>query len=164
MDRSPLSLDEFVEYCRVQTRLLLGSVETMAAEADDILDSIDEEMATLQSTLDQPRQEIDGTPTPESPEQPGNGGSTVDALEQREQSLNEQQAEVKAIEARIELYQNLASGYADLAEEFQTDEIEADAALERTIQFEAENDAPAYFDDRKVLLEVVNASKASEEE
>ena len=161
MDRSPLSTDEFVEYCQLQARLLFGSVETMATEADDLLDTIDGEMAALQSQLDHSGSETASTSAPESPENPGTTNVDVEALERQERSLTERQARVEALETRIDRYQELASGYMTLAEEVRDGEPAVEDALRTVVQFEAEHDAPASFDERETLIEAVDESGGS---
>ena len=37
-----LSTDEFADYCETQAGLLSGHVETMASEADELLEEVDE--------------------------------------------------------------------------------------------------------------------------
>lgn len=162
MTRSALSVEEVVEYCRVQARLLFGSVERMAEGADDLLDDIDEEMAALQSHLERTNEATDGPPGPESTDGPGRGGVDVDAVAERESSLERRQALVGATETRIRLYQDLAGGYTSLAEDLQSDVTDPAEALDRVVGFEVDADAPQYFDDRETLAEVV-ATRAADD-
>ena len=162
MARSALSVEDVVEYCRVQARLLFGSVERMADEADGLLDDIDEETAALRSHLERTTGEVDGTPRPDSTDAPGSAGVDVDAVEKRESSLERRQALVEATETRIRLYQDLAGGYTALAEDLQSDVTDPAEALDRVVGFEVDADAPRYFEDRETLAEAV-AARASDD-
>ncbi|MFC5972153.1 hypothetical protein ACFPYI_12505 [Halomarina salina] len=155
MNRSSPAVEEVVEYCRIQAGLLFGSVETMTEEADALLDDIDDEMADIRSRLGRPADETDGPTGPNSTDSPGNDAVDVGSVERHEARLEERQAEVEATETRIRLFQRLASGYTELAEDLREGENDPQDALERVVRFEAEHDAPAYFDDRETLYEVV---------
>ncbi|RQH01928.1 hypothetical protein [Natrarchaeobius oligotrophus] len=150
-DETPPSVDEFVDYCRMQAGLLSGRVETMAADADELLDEIDEEVATLRARLEE-RRNVAGTETPSSTDRPGTEEFDVESLEELQRDLEEKQLLVEAKGARMEAFQELAAGYTELAGDLEgTDE--ASDALDRIVEFELENDAPAYFDERETLCE-----------
>lgn len=160
-DGPELSVDEFVEYCRTQARLLSGSIQTMGAEADGLLDEIDEEMAEIRAQLDDEDGSVERTNSPASTEGPDESGVDVAALEVRESSLETKQARVEAKQARMQAYQELATGYTTLAEELQSDVADGQAAMTRVVQFEAENDAPAYFEDQQTVVEAAGAAADS---
>lgn len=160
MDDAPPTVAEFVEYCELQAGLLAGHVETMREEADALLDEIDAELASARDQLE----DRSGTASAETP--PSTNGPSVDTTDTTADdtdaaaaidALEEKQAVVEAKQARMRAFQALASGYTDLAEEL--DGVEAtDDALERVVTFEAEHDAPAYFE-RETLLESVGAGE-----
>lgn len=153
-DEPALSTDEFVDYCRTQARFLSGSIQTMGDEADRLLDEIDEEMAEIREQLGDEDGSVERTDSPAStdgPDEPEESGVDVAALEERESSLETKQAEVEAKQARMEAYQDLANGYTALAEELQSEVDDGQAAMTRVVEFEAENDAPAYFEEQTVL-------------
>lgn len=77
-DAGPPSVEAFVEYCRIQAGLLSGSVETMAAEADDLLEEIDERIAELRTRLRE-RPHTEGTVGPSSTDDPDGTGVDVAA-------------------------------------------------------------------------------------
>ena len=160
-DGPALSTEEFVEYCRTQARFLSGSVQTMADEADELLDEIDDEMAEIRRRLDDGDGSVDHTESPTStdgPDEPDRTGVDVAAIEEHESELETRQAEVEATQARIEAYQELANGYTALAEEFAESDDDGQAAMQRVVAFEAERDAPAYFEAEQTILEAVAAS------
>lgn len=162
MDRSSPTVEEFVDYCRVQAGLLLGSVETMAEEADALLDDIDEEMADIGTHLGRSSDPADGPAGPDSTDRPGGGDVDVENVERRESRLEERQAQVGATETRIRLFQTLAEGYTELAEDLREDASDPGEALERIVRFETEHDAPAYFDDRETLAEAAAGAEDGE--
>ncbi|WP_276252559.1 hypothetical protein [Halomontanus rarus] len=154
-----LSVDEFIDYCRTQIGLLSGSVETMRTEADDLMDDIDEELATLRSHLETQSDDLEGTATPPSTDRPTEVGSEidVDTLEDLEAEIERKQTLVEVKQARIRAFQDLIAGYTDLLEEFQSVD-DGREALERLVHFEADRDAPAYFGDRQTVLEAATGS------
>jgi hypothetical protein len=159
-DEPRLSVEEFVEYCRTQARLLSGSVETMGEEADDLLDEIDEGVAEIRDRLERgnvtgPAASAPGTESTVGPAE----AVDVDAIEELETELEEKQAIVEAIRARIGAYQELAAGYADLAEELRSDVDDARRAMGRVVEFEAERDAPAYFEERLTVYEAASRGR-----
>ncbi|WP_049927704.1 hypothetical protein [Halopiger goleimassiliensis] len=158
-----VSVAEFVEYCRIQAGLLSGQVERMGEEADDLLAEIDERVSEIRARLEDHRNAVAGT---ESPESAGGPDADVDVaeLETLQDELEETQSVVEAKQARMQAFQDLAAGYTDLAEELESS-VEDDAtAFQRVVQFEADNDAPAYFQeqDRQTLVEA--AAEAADED
>lgn len=165
-DDPALSTDEFVDYCRTQARLLSGSIQTMGDEADELLDEIDAEMADIRQQLDAEDGSVGHTSSPASPdrpEEPDETGVDVAALEERESSLEARQAEVEAKQARMRAFQDLATGYTELATELANADQEGQAAMERLVEFEAANDAPAYFEAATVLEVVTDSADATGE-
>lgn len=150
-----LSPDEFVEYCETQAGLLMGSVETMATEADELLDSIDDAVAEVRSTLEEEETSVGQSDGPRAPEERTDiDAATVDELEA---DVSETQAVIEAKRARIVAFRELARGYTTLAAELRSDVDDGNEALERVVQFEAENDAPTYFDDRTTVYEAATS-------
>ncbi|RQG86915.1 hypothetical protein EA462_14745 [Natrarchaeobius halalkaliphilus] len=147
---APPSVDEFVDYCQIQAGLLSGRVETIATEATDLLDEIDEDVATLRARLEERGGDVAGTATPSSAGGPGD--VDVDALEELQDDLEHKQRLAEAKGARMQAFQELAAAYTELAEEVGSAD-DAAAALEEIVRFEVDNDAPAYFDDRRTLCE-----------
>lgn len=150
MDDAPPTVDEFVEYCRVQAGLLSGHVETMSEEADALLDEVDERLADARERLGD-RAATDG---PESPQTPGPDGDD-EALAELEADIEETQALVEAKQARMQAFQSLAADYTDLAVTLDDEITDPQEALERVVEFEAEHDAPLYFEARTTLYESV---------
>ncbi|TMT87634.1 hypothetical protein E2L06_13980 [Haloterrigena sp. H1] len=157
-----LAVDEFVEYCRTQAGLLSGRVERMGEEADELLDEIDQEMAELRSRLEALPDEVPGTETPSTAEIPATSERDVAAIEQRQETLEEKQLLVEAKQARMQAFQELAADYTDLAEDLAAEAGDGQDALTRVIEFEADADAPAYFDERQTMLEAAAASTDTE--
>lgn len=152
-DGGQLTIPELAEYCRTQAGLLSGRVQTIGEEADDLLDEIDEDIAGMRTRLaDQ------GAPTAAEPPATAASDDDVEDLEQLEEELQTKQALVEAKQTRMELFQDLAAGYVELAEELETDLDDWQAALDRVVSFERDADAPAYFDERETLLEAVATS------
>ncbi|MDG5758648.1 hypothetical protein QA600_04770 [Natronococcus sp. A-GB1] len=158
---APPSVSEFVEYCHTQAGLLSGRVETMTNEANELLDEIDERLAELRSELEERSTDTPRTERPPSATGPVDG-TDVDDLEAAGRDLEEKQALVDAKQARIQAFQELSAGYTELAADLQTEVDEGQEALNRIVEFEAEADAPAYFDERETLCEI--ALEASEDE
>lgn len=153
-----LSVDEFVDYCHTQAGLLSGRVETMRAEADDLLSEIDEEMAELRTRLEDHAKPTERTDGPSTPVGPDGSDLDLEALEELENEVEEKQLLVEAKQTRMQAFQELAAAYADLAEELQSDVADGEEALSRVVQFEADNDAPVYFEERETLVEAVAQS------
>lgn len=162
VEQAPLSVDELVEYCRIQAGLLSGHVETMTAEAADLLDEIDEEIARLRERLDDHPSGVETTASPPSTSGPGDRDEAVEALGDVESELGRKQSLVEAKQARIAAFQDLAGGYAELADELESEADDGFDALERVVRFEHDNDAPVYFDDRRTLYESVGSSDADQ--
>lgn len=157
-DGVTLSVDELVEYCRTQARLLTGRTETLGAEADELLDEIDEDIAEMRSRL-AAHANGTGSPTAATPSAGTDGADEVAALDALETELEEKQTVAEAKRARMELFQDLAEAYAELAEELDTSVEDGREALDRVVRFERDRDAPAYFEDRLTVLEAVAESE-----
>lgn len=155
------------EYCRTQAGLLAGRVDTMAEEAHARLTEIDEGVAELRDCLSE---HPDGT-SPASTESPNSAEPVDDAaatepgdadelaeLAAAESSLAEKQAAVEATRTRMRLFRDLADEYLELADSLlsaaEAGEIDGDEAVERVVSFEADRDAPAFFDERETFLEL----------
>ena len=155
-----LVVEEFIDYCHTQAGLLSGRVETMRDEADDLLSEIDEEMAELRTRLEEHATGVDGVGGPSTPAGPGD--VDIDALEALEDDVKEKQLLVEAKQTRMQAFQDLAAAYTDLGAELQSDADDGTAALERVVQFEADHDAPAYFEERQTLVEAAADSSAAD--
>ncbi|WP_459890114.1 hypothetical protein [Halostagnicola bangensis] len=164
-DAETVTVDELVEYCRTQAGLLSGAVETMGAEADELLDEIDDEMAEIRTRLEGRSDAVTEPESPSSAAAPGGQDPDLDiaAIEELEADLEEKQTIVEAKQVRMKAFQELASAYTELATELQRDADDGQAALERLVQFEADRDAPAYFPDRQTLLEAAVAEPEPDE-
>lgn len=162
-DNEPkLSVDEFVDYCRTQAGLLAGDVETMGTEADELLDEIDETITEIRMRLDGDP-EIEHAASPPSVNVPSGSNVNVSEIEELESDLEKKQTLVEAKQARIEAFQDLASGYVELAEELQSAVSDGEEAMKRVIQFEADEDAPVYFDDRQTVYEAAATDESDAE-
>lgn len=150
-DGGRFTVAELAEYCRTQAGLLSGRVQTIGEEADDLLDEIDDDIAGMRTRLADR-----GAPTAAEP--PATEDADVADLERLEEELQTKQALVEAKQARMERFQDLAAGYVELAEALEADLADATAALERVVEFEGTADAPAYFEDRRTILEAVAES------
>jgi Skp family chaperone for outer membrane proteins len=133
MTDAEIRVAELAEYCETQAGLLLGDAQTMRESLDDTLTEMETAVETVQADLDDP------TAAPDA--------------EAAIADLEEKQAVAEANRARMEAYQSLAEAYADLAETLQTEVEDGQEALDRVVRFEADRDAPAYFDERETLLE-----------
>jgi len=153
------SAEAVVDYCRTQARLLSGQATTLSAEIDSLLDEIDAEATALRDRLDGHRTQTD---SPDQPTNPGTGSDDEDAVAR----LEAKQATVADKQERLDAIGELSAGYVDLAEAIQTgrtddtDDIDTDdtdtdetEAIARVLEFEADHDAPAFFDERETLLE-----------
>ncbi|ELZ03515.1 thioredoxin domain-containing protein [Natrialba asiatica] len=162
-----LSVDEFVEYCRTQAGLLSGHVETMREEADDLLDDIDADMAEIRSRLEAQSSGVNGTKTPSPTGATGAAGpnatdTDLEEIEALENDVEEKQFLVEAKQTRMAAFQQLAADYTELGAELQSDVTDGQEALERVIHFEADHDAPVYFEDRQTVYEAAVASSSDE--
>lgn len=155
-----LVVEEFVDYCHTQAGLLSGRVETMRDEADDLLSEIDEDMAELRTRLEDRATGVEGVGGPSTPAGPGD--LDLEALEELENEVEEKQFLVEAKQTRMQAFQDLAAAYTDLAEELEADVDDGEAALTRVVEFEADRDAPAYFEDRQTLVEAAVDSSSAE--
>jgi len=152
MDEAPPTVEELAEYCRVQAGLLAGRAEQLQTEATALLDGVDDDIESMRTELDAGIDTVDETVTPPSTDDPGDPDTAT--LAGLEADIGEAQALVDAKRARIEAFQQLAVAYTDLAESV-TDEPTTEAALDRIVSFEIDNDVPAYFDDRETVVETV---------
>lgn len=153
-----MSVDEFVEYCRTQAGLLSGEVETMSESAGDLLAEIDEGLAEARTRLGGRAAGAERTEAPTSG--PNAGDVDVAAIEELEAALEEKQAVLDAKRTRMNAFRELAAGYTDLAEELRSDVDDGREAIERVVRFEADRDAPAYFDRRTVCEAALSESDA----
>lgn len=160
-DGPTLAVDEFVDYCRTQAGLLSGTVETMRAEADDLLDEIDEKIDEIRARLDGKAGTFERAAAPPSTDAPDDRTVDVAAIEELETELEEKQTLVEAKQARMRAFQELAAGYTDLAAELRSDAADGREAMERVVRFEADNDAPSYFEDRQTVYEAAASSNES---
>lgn len=163
-DESAASVDEVVDYCRIQAGLLSGSAETMGDEADELLDEIEEETAEIRARLEGRPEDVERTAAPPSADRPADGAVDVAAIEELERDLEEKQALVEAKQARMRAFQDLAAAYTDLAAELRSDAADGRAAMQRVVRFEADRDAPVYFDDRLTMYEAAAESRESDGE
>jgi hypothetical protein len=152
-----LSVADLVDYCRTQAGLLSGRTETIGAEADELLDEIDEDIAALRARLAEHGEGTEAPTTPPSAAGSEGDGGEVTELEDLESELEEKQAVARAKQARMQAVQNLAVAYTELAEALESVD-DGRKALERVVEFEREHDAPAYFDDRRTVLEAAAES------
>ncbi|QSW99944.1 hypothetical protein [Haloterrigena alkaliphila] len=159
-----LVVEDFVDYCHTQAGLLSGRVETMRAEADDLLSEIDEDMAELRSQLEDHAAATEGTEAPSTPGGPAGADIDIEAFEDVERDVKEKQQLLEAKQTRMEIFQKLAGAYTDLAEELDADVDDGEAALSRVVEFEAERDAPLYFEERGTMLEAATDSESEESE
>ncbi len=158
-DDVTLSVDEFVDYCETQAGLLLGTVETMASEADELLDDIDDKVANVRAQLENHPGDVETADLPPSTESPGSEIDTT-VVTKLEREIEETQAVVEAKRARIVAFRELADGYTSLAEELRSEGEDGREALDRVVQFEADTDAPVYFEDRETVYEAATAEKS----
>lgn len=153
-DEPELSVDEFVDYCRTQSGLLSGSIQTMGEEAEAVLDEIDAAIGELGDRIDKATEaETQSTAAEITTE--GDGSMTATELEE---SITQKQLVVEAKQARMQAFQDLAAGYESLADEIEEGVEEGSAALDRVVTFESDNVAPAYFQDRQTVLEAAASS------
>ncbi|WP_231186647.1 hypothetical protein [Haladaptatus sp. DYF46] len=164
-DESSLSTDEFAEYCETQAGLLSGHVETMASEADELLEEVDEGIAAVRSRLED---NGSGTVDGDDPETDDGLDSKADeadvaAVTELEEDLAETRAVIEAKRARMVAFRELADAYLSLAEELRSDVDDGREAMERIVRFEADHDAPTYFDDRLTVYEAATSDNTERE-
>ncbi|WP_265108671.1 hypothetical protein [Halosolutus halophilus] len=157
-----LTVAEFVEYCRTQAGLLSGHVERMGDEARALLDEIDAEMAEIRSRLDGGATDVGGTAGPSTAARPNEREVDLESIEELERDLSEKQTLVDAKQARMQAFQDLAAGYTELAEQLQNEVEDGQEALTRVVEFEADRDAPAYFEERQTLCEAAIEADSSD--
>lgn len=158
-----LTVDDVVDYCHTQAGLLSGRVETMRAEADDLLTEVDDEMDDLRRRLEDQAETVDRTDGPSTPVSPDGSAGELAALEDLESRIREKQLLVEAKQTRMQAFRELAVAYTDLAEELRPLQ-DVDEALTRVVRFEADHDAPAYFEKRETLVETAASSRSSDDE
>jgi hypothetical protein len=149
-DDGEFTIDELVDYCETQARLLHGQVETLDDETATLLSELDDELSDVRSQLDE-HGSATAAESPQGPE-PGPGGDVAD-LESLEANLTEKQAAVEAKQTRRDAIEEVAIEYLELAEGLQIDTPAPSVALKRVMQFEYETDVSTYFADRVTLLE-----------
>ena len=76
------------------------------------------------------------------------------------EDIEEKQAVVEAKRARIVAFRELADGYSSLAEELRSEVDDGREALDRVVRFEADADAPVYFDDRQTVYEAATSEES----
>lgn len=156
-----LTIEAFVEYCRLQARLLSGTVETIETEASELLDELDEQTAEIRRRLDDAGAPA-GPNSPRSTDSPTDPSADVDSLAELERDIEEKQTLVEAKRVRMEAFRELADAYLELADQLEGDAEDGRGALERVVRFEADHDAPAYFEDRETVLETAAARDRTE--
>lgn len=157
-----LAVDDLVDYCHTQAGLLSGHVERMREEADDLLSEIDTDVAELRGHLEEHSRAVEGTEGPSTPTGPATGDVDLEAFEELEDEIEQKQLLVEAKQTRMQAFQELASAYTDLGSELATEFDDGETALSRLLEFEAERDAPAYFDERETLLEAAHDRSADD--
>ncbi|MXR50799.1 hypothetical protein GRX03_04155 [Halovenus sp. WSH3] len=155
-DSGDLSPAELAEYCRTQAGLLAGRTETIAAETDELLDEIDEDIAVMRDRLEGEPGDSDASADSSRTDETADAAAE---LEQLEADIEQRQAVAEANRARMAAIRDLSENYAELAADLDTVDGEQEA-LERIVAFEQEHDASAYFDDRQTLLEAVAESNS----
>jgi hypothetical protein len=156
-DVDAVVVDDIVEYCRTQAGLLSGTVETLGETVDELLNEIDAEIAEIRSRLDD-QSAVTEPSSPSATVGPGGNEVDIEAIEALEASLEEKQSLVESKQARMQTVQKLAAGYTDLAETLKREFDDEEEAIKRVVRFEAANDAPTYFTDRRTLIETVQDS------
>jgi hypothetical protein len=158
-DEVSLSTDEFADYCETQAGLLSGHVETMASEADELLEEVDEGIAAVRSRLEGTGSKADDGNNPESDD--GNPAEAdeadITAVTELEENIEETRAVIEAKRVRMVAFRELADAYLTLAEELRSDVDDGREAMERVVRFEADHDAPTYFDDRMTVYEAATS-------
>jgi len=153
-----VTVAELVEYCQTQARLLHGHADTLEEEATALLADIDDELATVRAQLDEHESAtMESSPSPPSPDTTGADDDLAD-LEAVEDDLAEQQAVVKAKQARRTAFEELSTDYFELAETLAAETPPTSSALTRVLEFERDRDAHTYFGERTTLLETAAQS------
>lgn len=161
-DTASVAVDEVVDYCRTQARLLSGRVQTLGEEADELLAAVDAQTSELRARLEEHGA---STPAPDQPD--GTTRPTGDAvdladLEALQGDLEETQAEIATLQTRMERFQELAADYTELAAELTT-MADGEAAFERVVAFELEREAPSAVPSQTTIAEAVIAADDEEE-
>lgn len=152
MDEAPPTVEELAEYCQVQAGLLAGRAEHLRSEAAALLDAVDDDIETMRAELDAGVDTVDETVAPPSTDDPGAPNATT--LAGLEADIGEARALVDTKRTRIDAFEGLAAAYTELAASV-AGEPTAETALDRIVSFEADNDVPAYFEDRETIVERV---------
>ena len=163
-DNDVISVAELVEYCRTQAGLLSGSVETIGAEIDELLDEIDADIAEIRTRVADHSSGTDGPTASSTTTGPNDPQRDLTEFEELEAELEEKQTIAEAKRARMAAFQDLAVAYMQVAEELESTVDDGRTALDRIIHFERDHDAPAYFDDRQTVLEAATESDESPSE
>lgn len=156
-DEPELTVAAFVEYCRTQAGLLSGTVETIEAEANELLDELDQETAKIRRRLDRAGNTA-GPDSPQSTDAPTGEPVDVAAIEDLETGIEEKQTLVEAKRVRMRAFRTLAAEYLDFASELEEGVENGHEAFERVVRFEVDHDAPAYFDERETVLEATQSN------
>ncbi|KZN26010.1 hypothetical protein A4G99_23675 [Haladaptatus sp. R4] len=158
-DDVALSVAEFVDYCETQAGLLMGNVETMTTEADALLDDIDDRVSEVRARLEDSPEDVETAEHPPSTDGPEREVDTA-AVTELEREIEETQAVVEAKRARIVAFRELADGYGSLADDLRSEVDDGREALDRVVRFEADADAPVYFDDRQTVYEAATSEES----
>ena len=161
-DDVTLSVAEFVDYCETQAGLLMGNVETMTTEADALLDDIDDRVSEVRAQLEDSPEGVETAERSPSTDGPKSETDTA-AVTELEREIEETQAVVEAKRARIVAFRELADGYGSLADDLRSEVDDGREALDRVVRFEADTDAPVYFDDRQTVYEAATSEESGEE-
>ncbi|GAB3419660.1 hypothetical protein GCM10027435_21310 [Haloparvum alkalitolerans] len=165
-DGPDLSVEEFVDYCRTQAGLLSGSVDTMTAEAEELLDEVDDLLDSFRERVDEAETgsaDRPDAPTATPPEPSPDAAPAEDPLADLEREIERKQSLVEAKQARIATFRDLAAAYEELADELAAEAADGREALERVAAFEADRDAPAYFPERQTVLEAASDEEPDDE-
>lgn len=161
-DDVALSVAEFVDYCETQAGLLMGNVETMTTEADALLDDIDDRVSEVRARLEDSPEDVETTERSQSTDGPESEIDTS-AVTELEHEIEETQTVVEAKRARIVAFRELADGYGSLADDLRSEVDDGREALDRVVRFEADTDAPVYFDDRQTVYEAATSEGSGDE-
>lgn len=155
-DGGTLSVEELVEYCRTQAGLPSGRAGTIGGEIGELLDGIDRDISELRTRIAEQANGAEGPTVSPAPVDPGERGSADlegVAAAVRERDLEEKRTLAGAKQARMAAVQDLTTAHLELAEELGASVDDGRATLDRVVRFDREHDAPAYFDDRRTVLE-----------
>lgn len=160
-DRLTVSTEPLVAYCRMQSGRLLTRSEEMGEAIADLLEELDEDIAAMRARLAEQASGAEGSPiSPPTAGQDAPGRESVD-LDELPTDLEKKQAIARTNLARRDAFQDLAEAYIELAEELDSTVEDGNEALNRVVRFEHDHDAPAYFEDRRTILEAAATSDTS---